>query len=179
MKKNLLIVGAGGHGKVVLDMAKSMECYNEIAFLDDKNAIGKEILDCPIIGTTKDLALFKDKFEDVAIAIGNNDIRISIGHEAIKMGYNLPIISHRSSIISSYSSIGKGTIIMPNVVINADSKIGELVILNTASIIEHDCVIEDGVHISYGAILGSNVKVGKKCTVDMGYIVERNIHISK
>lgn len=143
MKKNLLIVGAGGHGKVVLDIAKSMECYNEIAFLDDKNEIGKEILDCQIIGTTKDLALFKDKFKDIAIAIGNNDVRVSIGHEAIKMGYNLPIISHKSSIISSYSSIGKGTVIMPNVVINTGSKVGELVILNTGSIIEHDCIIDD------------------------------------
>lgn len=177
MKNNLLIVGAGGHGKVVLDMAKSTGNYTEFAFLDDGKRIGEKVLDCEVIGGISKLASYKNKFSNVAIAIGNNDIRVILGESAKNMGYNLPVISHRSSVISSYASIGKGTVIMPNVIVNADTEIGDFVILNSGSIVEHDNVIASGSHISYGAILGSGVKVNERCTIDMGVIVKRNMHV--
>ncbi|MEG2246578.1 MAG: hypothetical protein RSC84_03935 [Peptostreptococcaceae bacterium] len=179
MKKNLLIVGAGGHGKVVLDMAKSTKNYSEIAFLDDSKKIGDKVLGHEVIGKIPDMKLFKDNFTDIAIAIGNNEVRVELGKQALSIGYSLPIISHKSSIISRYANIGNGTIIMPNVVVNADAKIGELVILNSSSVIEYDCVVGDGAQISYGVILGSGVIVEDNYTVDMGIVIERNKYVKK
>jgi sugar O-acyltransferase (sialic acid O-acetyltransferase NeuD family) len=123
------------------------------------------------------LALSKNNF---FIAIGDNHIRRKVyEHLAIKNIYPINAI-HTSAIIYSSATIGKyGVMISAGVIINPLSKIGNGVICNTGSIIEHDCIVEDFVHIAPGAILCGNVVVGENTFIGAGSVVKQGISIGK
>ncbi len=171
MFNRLLILGAGGHGKVVADIGLKIG-YKEIFFLDDK-AEG-EVLGIKIIGKTKDAISFNDEKTDFVIAIGNNSVRKAISEKLC-----LPYVSlvHPSAVIGFGTEIGEGTVVMANAAINSGAKIGKHCIINTGAIVEHDNLIEDYVHISPGVVLGGAVKVGSKAHIGIGASVKNNIEI--
>lgn len=175
--KKLLILGAGGHGKCVLDIAKKSKQYNEISFLDDKN-IGDYVLGHRIIGDIKSYKDFISKYDDAIVAIGNNEVRLKLTERLIEEGYNLPIIIDPSATISSTSNIGQGTVVMPKATINTCVTIGKACIINSGAIVEHDCNIGDGVHLSPGAILGGTVSIGNCTWICLGAKVINNININ-
>lgn len=177
LRRSLLILGAGGHGKVVLDVAESMKCYENIHFLDDGKEIGEEVLGHQVVGKIAECHLHIKDYTDAIVALGNNEIRLELTKKLKELGYHVPILVHPTSAVSQYTTIKEGTVIMPQAVINADSKIGKACIINTGAIIEHDCIVGDGSHIAYRAVLGGGAKVGCKVLVDIGSIVGRNIEI--
>ena len=172
--KSLLILGAGGHGKVVLDVAESMECYEVIHFLDDGKAVGEQVLGCEVVGKISECHLHSRNYTDAIVALGNNEVRLELTEKLKELGYHIPILIHPSSVVSQYTNIKEGTVIMPQAVINADASIGKACIINTGAVIEHDCEVGDGAHIAYRAVLGGGAKVGDKVLVDIGEIVGRN-----
>ena len=172
----LLIVGAGGQGKVVLDCARSMQCFDEIHFLDD-NKVGKEVLGCLVIGKIADLENLRKDYQNAFVAIGNNNYRLQLIEEIEEMGYNVPILIHPTAIISDYAEIGTGTIILPGAILNAGCKVGKGVIVNTSALIEHDCYIGDGVHLSPTATMGGEVTIGEKTWVCIGATIINQIKI--
>lgn len=172
----LLIVGAGGQGKVVLDCAKRMKCFDEIHFLDD-NKVGKEVLGCLVIGKIADLENLRKAYQNAFVAIGNNNYRLQLIEEIEEMGYNVPILIHPTAIISDYAEIGTGTIILPGAILNAGCKVGKGVIVNTSALIEHDCYIGDGVHLSPTATMGGEVTIGEKTWVCIGATIINQIKI--
>lgn len=177
LRRSLLILGAGGHGKVVLDVAESMQCYETIHFLDDGKEVGEEVLGHQVIGKISECHLHSRNYTDAIVALGNNEIRLKLTKKLEDLGYYIPILIHSASVVSQYTNIKEGTVIMPQAVVNADAKIGKACIINTGAIIEHDCIVGDGAHIAYRAVLGGGAKVGCKVLVDMGSIVGRNIEI--
>ncbi|WP_053984393.1 acetyltransferase [Niameybacter massiliensis] len=172
----LLIVGAGGQGKVVLDCAKLMKSFDEIHFLDD-NKIGEEILGHPVIGKIADLESLRGDYQNAFVAIGNNSYRLQLIEEIEAMTYNVPILIHPTAIISEYAEIGSGTIILPGAILNAGCKVGKGVIVNTSALIEHDCYIGDGVHLSPTAKMGGEVTIGEKTWVCIGATIINRIKI--
>lgn len=174
MCKKLIIIGAGGHGKVVANIA-TLNGYKEIYFLDDdtsKKYIGKY----QIIGTTKDIDRYKNEY-DFFIAIGNNQIRKKISILLLDNNIKPVSLIHPSAVIDDTVQIGYGVVIMANAVINADTMIGNNVIVNTASSIDHDCIINDYVHISPGVHIAGNVHIGEKTWLCIGSIIVNNITI--
>lgn len=161
--EKLLILGAGGHGKVVAEAAKLEGKYHEIAFLDDGNL--KSALGYPIIGCINDYKILKDKYRHAFVAIGNNKIRLNLIKDLINEGYIVPKIIHPKAIVSEYSNIGIGTVILAGSVVNVDTEIGKGCILNINSTLDHDSIIKDGCHISSGAVIRSMVKVKKLSTI--------------
>ena len=168
---NLIIIGGGGHAKVIADIATKCN-YNILGFLDDNDSLDS-FLDIKKLGKIRDCINNADKAKFI-IAIGNNTVRQRIAQE-----YNLDYatIIHPSAIVSNYSQIGKGTVIMPLAVINADSKIGEHCIINTSAVVEHDNMLGDFSHISPNSTLCGTVKIGKKCHIGAGATVINNISI--
>ena len=165
---SLLIIGAGGHGKVVADTAL-VSGYSDIAFLDDAwpqktrngawSVLGKpEILQTPTF-----------------CAVGNNNAREQLFSDFDLR--NSPVLIHPSAIISPSSKIGEGTLLVAGTIVNADTRIGRGVILNTASSVDHDCEIDCFAHISPGARLAGGVKVGKRSWIGIGAVVCEGIHI--
>ena len=167
----LIIIGAGGHGKVIADAALK-NGYANICCIDD-HATG-DVMGFPIIGTSADIERLNDGITDFINAIGNNAVRKAI---AEKYNVNWVSIVHPSAQIAFNAEIGKGTVVMANAVINVCATVGEHCIINTCAVIEHDNVIENYVHISPNAALGGTVRIGSLTHVGIGATVKNNTDI--
>lgn len=173
MHESVVIIGASGHGKVVADtVIKSGDCV--LGFLDDNPNLGKEFIGFPILGHTDEFNRFqKAKF---VVAIGNAEIREEIVEKMQGISWYTAI--HPNAVVSKIdTSIGEGTVIMADAVINAGSKIGRHCIINTGAVVEHDNRIEDFVHVSVGAKLAGNVRIGKGTWIGIGVAIINNLHI--
>lgn len=171
--EKVVIIGAGGHGRVVIDAALSDLNLEVIGFLDDGDT--EDILGVPKIGKISDIENLKEyKFH---IAIGNNKFRKELSE---KIGIeNLISIIHLSAYIARDVEMGKGCYIGANSVINARSRLGNSTIVNTGSIVEHDCVLKDYSHLSYRVLLGSGVTIKEGVYIEMGEIVKRGIIVER
>lgn len=175
---NVVVIGAGGHAKVIADVIiKNGDKL--IGFLDDNIEKDTTIIEnYKILGKVKDCdKLIKENNSyEFIIAIGNNYARKEIA-EKYKLNYYTAI--HPSAIIGINVEIGKGTVVMANAVINPSTKIGKNCIINTGAIIEHDNIIENYVHISPNATLAGTVKIGEFTHVGLGAAIKNNIIICK
>lgn len=176
MSKEVVIIGAGGHGKVIADMIEKSgdKVYG---FLDDTKQVGEKIMnEYEVLGKISECEDLQIKNPELnfIIAIGNNFIREEIDQ---KYALHYYIAIHPNSNIGMDVKIGEGTVVMPNTCINASTKIGRNCIINTGAIIEHDNIIEDFVHVSPNATLCGTVHVGKYTHIGAGAIVKNNIKI--
>lgn len=174
--KKLLILGAGGQGKVVLDLALQCERWDEIAFLDN-GKIGERVLGYEVIGGIEQCKMLLQTFTHAIVAIGNNALRLKLTKQLLELGYLVPTLIHPSAVVSSFAEIEEGTVVLPKAVIHTSAKIGKGVIVNTGAIVEHDCRISDGVHLSPRATLGGTVKVGDLSWICLGANVIHGIEI--
>lgn len=168
-----LVLGAGGHAKVIIDILKTTG-NNEIIAFDDKKKGGK-ILGVDIVGAIEDAKGYIEENKIIA-GIGDNFLREKIVKEIVG---NYGIAIHSSAIIGEEVSIGNGTVIMANAVINSGAHIGEHSIVNTGATIDHDCWIGDYVHISPGVHLGGNVRIEKLSWIGLGSNIKNNISIGE
>ena len=168
----LMIIGAGGHGKVVADNALQ-NGYTNICFIDD--GVTGECLGFPIIGGSAEIAKQNDGETDFIVGIGNSAIRKRIVEEHPVTWIKL---IHPSAQIATNVSIGKGTVVMAGAVINVCAQVGEHCIINSNAIVEHDNVIQDFVNISPGAKLGGGVRIGELTNVGIGATVINNVDVT-
>ena len=172
MNKKIIIVGAGGHSKVVADIVRS--CGDFVCgFLDDNFTERKGFYGSEIIGKICDYSTYVDDCEFV-IAIGNGKAREKIVN-SLKCRWYTAI--HSSAIISNSAKIDQGTVIMPNAVVNADARIGKHSIINTGSIVEHDCIIGDYTHIAPKSVVCGASCVGNHTWIGTGSAVSNLVNI--
>lgn len=182
--KKIIIIGSGGHAKVVADIIltrkeKLKENLEIIGFLDDnfKNLKYNNIFGIPILGDLENIKNFISKDYSFVIAIGDNDIRKKISENYSKLNYYTAI--HPKSIISREVKIGAGTVVMANVVINPNSIIGKHCILNTSSVIEHDSRLGSYVHISPNVTLCGGVNINNNSWIGAGSVVKQQVTIGE
>ena len=177
MPKQVVIIGAGGHAKVIADIiVKSGDKL--LGFLDDNIKKGKKIInEYQILGKIDESINLQKGTQNLyfIIAIGDNYTRKSIC-ERYHLNYYTAI--HPSSNIGMNVKIEEGTAIMANACINANTRIGKNCIINTGAVIEHDNIIEDYVHISPNATLCGTVKVSSYTHIGAGVVVKNNIKIT-
>ncbi|MBW4827968.1 MAG: acetyltransferase [Clostridiaceae bacterium] len=178
--KSIVLIGGGGHSKVIIDIIRSTNEYKVLG-ITEKSSNSKEILGIPIIGSDDMLEdIYKKGVEYAFIcvgAIGDMGLRNKLYKKAKSIGFKIPTLIHKHAVVSSYSNIGEGTCLMAGTIINPNVKIGKNSIINTGSIIEHDCVIKDNVQISPGTILAGNVKVNNDTFIGMGTKVIQGLTI--
>ena len=172
--KNLVIIGAGGHGRVVADIAQKLNRYEQIVFLDDGEE--KESMGFPIVGKTTEANNYVNE-ADIFVAIGNCKIRKDFTERLISMGANVPTLIHPSAVIGACVEIGAGTAIMAGAVINPCAKLGKGVIVNTCSSIDHDCVVGDYCHVAVGAHVAGTVRFGDRVFLGAGATVKNNVNV--
>lgn len=174
----LVVIGAGGHSKVIADIIEEQRMYKIIGILDDKFT-NEEWIEEVFYGPISALNRFFEERENVKlfIGIGDNHVRKKIVHSFQLNVQCFATLIHPSAIISSRALIKNGTAIMPNCIIHADAVIGSHSIINSASIIEHDSVIGDFAHISPNATLTGGVKIGEGTQVGASATVIPNIQI--
>lgn len=170
MFKKIIILGAGGHAKVIADIA--LKCgYEVLGFLDD-NADVKESGGIRVLGPIADCVKYSDC--EFVIGIGNNLTRKAISD---KFPLNWATVIHPSAQIGFDVKIECGTVVMANAVINPSARIGKHCIINTASVVEHDSEIGNYVHLSPKGLLCGTVKIGDNTNIGAGATVINNISI--
>jgi len=175
MTKQLAIVGASGHGKVIADIAEQLG-FN-VKFYDDAYPEKTHIKHWTIHGTFADLIALHATPIDVVVAIGNNDIRLQKTLLLLQNSFNLITLIHPTATISQYATIAKGTVVFAGAVINAFAKVGQGCIINTSAVVEHDCNIGDFTHICPNTALAGGVTVGSKSWVGIGSQVRQLITV--
>ena len=165
MATNAIIIGAGGHGRVVLDILRRVGAVNPIGFIDaDTARAGSSVDGLPILGAINLLPkLRKQEVGAAIVAIGDNRVRLSYEH-----GLKLLNAVHPSALISPVARIGKNVVIAAGAILGTDAQIGDSTIINTGAIVDHECRIGEGVHICPGVILAGRVEVGDGAFLGIG-----------
>ena len=178
----LLLLGAGGHARVVAETAMASRRFCRIAFLDDRCSRAAQLPDqlgWPVIGPLS-AALdpqIRHQFSAALVAIGDADIRVQYLQRLAAAGYELPVVIHPTAWLSPSAQFGNGTVVFAQAVIQAQAVIGSGAILNTSCSVDHDAQLGDGVHICPGARLAGEVQVGDRSWIGMGSSVIEQIHI--
>lgn len=180
--KKIVLIGAGGHCKVVIDIINSQKAFEIIGITDNDVSIGS-VLGIPVIGTDDKLHdLYENQVQYAFICIGaldNLELRMKLFNKLTQIGFKLPVLVHRDAVVSPHSKIEAGTCVMAGAIVNAESTIGENCIINTGAIIEHDCKISNNCHISPGVVLAGGVEIGSNTHIGIGASVIQNIKIGR
>jgi sugar O-acyltransferase (sialic acid O-acetyltransferase NeuD family) len=170
--RELVLWGASGHGKVVLDVARAMGGFGTISFIDDaREGSDREFCGCQVFGANRYLQSLKDRGRfNYLVSIGKNEVRAACFQKALEHGLMPATLIHPSAVISESARLNDGTVVMARVVVNAAAQIGKNCILNTAAVVEHDCRVGDHVHLSPGVLLGGGVTVHSFAHVGIGAV---------
>lgn len=183
MRKNIVIVGGGGHAKTVIDAIICSRRFAICGIVDLKLRKGECVLGIKVIGGDEKLKeVFRDGVRDAFLgigSIGNCDLRKKIYENLKKIGFRLPIIIHPSAVVARDVKLGEGTFVAAGAVINSGTQIGRNVIINTLSSVDHDCLIGDFVHVAPGVTLSGGVEIGREAHVGTGACVTQYLKIGK
>ena len=170
---DLYVVGAGGHGVVVAEIAELLG-YQNIRFVDDdKMRSEMHVLHWEIIGDRSAIP----EGATVALGIGSNEVRAGLLAYADQHKWKFPVLVHPSAVISKSAHLGRGTVAMAQVVVNARAFIGDGSILNTACSVDHDCTILTAAHICPGTRLAGGVRIGESSMIGIGSCIKQNVSI--
>jgi len=176
----ILLIGAGGHSRSCIDVIESSGSFKVAGLVEKKGLESETNLGYPIIGSDEDLTKLRNNYEFAIVTVGqikSNKTRTRLFNILKDLDYKLPVIISPKSHISNHSIIGEGTIIMHNVIVNANSKIGHNCIINNNSLIEHDSNVGDHCHVATGAIINGNVIVGENTFIGSGVVTKESISI--
>lgn len=165
----LILIGAGGHGKVVADTAQATG-FRDIVFITGDSSGRRQNGQWPIVGSAED---FQPSEMPCFLAVGDNSTRAALWRR-----YNLvdsPVLSHPASVVSPSATLGPGTLTVAGSIINADARVGRGGILNTGCSVDHDCALGNFVHISPGARLAGGVTVGDRSWIGIGAVVREGV----
>ncbi|MEK5269377.1 acetyltransferase [Aeribacillus sp. FSL K6-8394] len=179
MKTKIVIIGAGGHAKVIIDMLKSSSQF-EIAGCTAPSKTESNVQGVPVIGDDSILpGLLKKGIQNAFVAIGDNKKRREAFEQLSLLGFQHLNVISPFSYIAPTVKMGKGVAVMPGAVINADAVIGDNAIINTGATVDHDAVIESHTHIAPGSNVAGNVHVGEGAFIGTGSKVIPNVKIGR
>jgi len=181
--KKIILIGGGGHCKVVIDAILLKKEFEIVGIIDLKEKVGKKVLGIPIIGVDNDLEkYFQMKIKACFITvgtIGDASLRIKLFNKARKIGFRFFNVIHPNSTVSKFARLGEGNYIAALAVINAGTIVGDNCIINTGAVIEHDCFIDDFVHIAPGAMVSGGTTIGKCTHIGVGSSVVQSVKIGR
>lgn len=180
--KEVIVFGASGHAKVIIDIIEqTKDCAVRALFDDNVNLHGSIFYGYQVEGGQPLLqanAIWHS--HRFVVAIGNNAIRSKVAASIMANGGRLSAaLVHPYTQMARGVKVGSGSVVMAGVVINSDARIGNNVIVNTGATIDHDCVIGDAVHIAPGATLCGGIDVGNNSFIGAGAVLSPNLHIGK
>ena len=167
-KEKLLLVGAGGFGRMVAEQA--MREYN-CAFVDDGQPVGTDICGIPVVGSLADLPELRKEYGLLVVGIGNNRFRAQVYEKAKALGFAFPNIVAPSAYISPYAKLGCGCVVLQNACVQNGTSVGNGVLLNAGTEIHCDAAVGDyaliytNSVIRTGATVGNFTRIGSNCTI--------------
>ena len=180
-KEKLVVFGAGGHAKVVIDIIEQQGNYEIAGLLDDDlRHQGCSFFGYPVLGTRAQLpALLSAQLRHAIVTIGDNARRASVAALLESGGWQFASAVHPRAYVGRGVNVGPGSVVMAGCVINAEAHLGAQVIINTGATVDHDCRIEDAVHIAPGCHLCGGVCVGQGTLLGGGTVVTPGVTIGR
>lgn len=172
----IVLLGAGGHGKAVLDLLRALgpDRFAVIGLVDAAPRVAR-VLGVPVLGDEAELPRLRAEGITHAVpAIGDNAARAAAAGRLRALGFGLPALVHPSAILGAGVVHGEGVVVMARA---PEARIGDLALINTRAIVEHDCVVGEAAHVAPGAILAGAVRVGARALVGAGASVRPGLHI--
>ena len=179
MKTPLLIVGAGGHARVVISLARRLTKWELVGLADrTSKSMGEIISGVSIKWTFDDLETeFQRGIRHAALALGDNAERADMYLRLRSAGFEIPSLVHPSSVIESDVTVGTGATVCAGAILCTLSQIGENVLINTGAIIDHETEVGAHAHVGPGARLAGRVKVGPRTFIGCGAVVRDKVNI--
>ncbi len=175
----IVLIGAGGHAKVVLEAVRAMEQFVVIGLVDP-HPQSPCVLGEPVLGGDEVLPdLYQRGITFAVIALGDNALRQRVADYVQSFGFELPPIIHPSAFVSPSARIGAGAVIMARAVIGTETVIHQVAIVNTGAIIDHDGTIGPAAHVAPGCALAGLVRIGARTLIGVGSAVRPGICIEE
>lgn len=167
---NIVIIGAGGHGRVVLEILRQQAAGSIAGFIDaDAGRAGSIVDGVPVLGGVNQLPKLKKQGVDGSIvAIGDNRVRASYLEVVRQAGLELVNAIHPTAVISPSATLGRGVTVAAGAIIGTDARIEDGVIINTGAVVDHECRIGLAAHICPGTLLAGRVEVEAGAFVGLG-----------
>ena len=169
---DVVILGAGGHGKVVLDILRAAGRHNPVGFLDaDRTLAGTTVAGLPVLGPVNLLPKLRQQHRTglgAVVAIGDGRTRRSYAALVAEHGLELVNAIHPAAVVSPTAALGRNVVVAAGAVVCVDARVGDSVIVNTAAVVDHECEVGDGAHVGPGALLAGRVRVGAGAFVGLG-----------
>jgi len=181
-KSNVILIGAGGHAHSCIDVIEHQDQYRIAGLVGMPHEMHDIHLGYNVIGTDDDLPQLAVEYDYALISLGqilSSASRVRLYQQAIKLGFQLPVIIAPTAYVSRHATIGDGTIVMHGVIVNAGATIGANCIINNCALVEHDAVVEDHCHISTGAILNGGVHIGSGSFIGSGSVIKEGVIIGR
>ena len=180
MKEPIVLIGAGGHARVVLDLLK-ITGREVLGFVDPKYKRAEKYLEVACLGSDEDLLALNPDEIRLANGVGSvpgHTVRVVVYERIRQLGFEFASLIHPSSVTAQDAEFSPGVQIMAGAVVQSGCKLGENVLVNTRASIDHDCFIGDHSHVAPGATLSGDVHVGKHCHVGTGASIIQGISIA-
>lgn len=179
---DIVIVGAGGHARVIADTIRLSGRFHVRGFIDqiDPQRKGSAFEDSLVLGGNEILAdLLQQGVRHAVVAFGDNRARERVAAELAQLGFQFPVLIHPAAVVAKSVELGDGTVVFAGAVINPATKIGSHVIINTSATVDHDCLLGSAVHIGPGVHLAGGVSVGDRALVAVGAAVKPGVQIGR
>ncbi|MFK7777236.1 MAG: acetyltransferase [Gimesia sp.] len=178
---SIILLGGGGHAKVLIDLINERNDYQIVGILDPVLDVGMEVKEFSVLGTDAELPKLRDQgVSNVAIAVGSvkcNLLRKTLFDQSQKSGFKIPALVHPRSIVSADVKLSDGVQIMAGAIVQTDTEIGEGTVINTGVQVDHDCRIGRQSFLSPGVVLSGGVGIGDNTFVGAGAVVIQGINI--
>lgn len=161
----LIILGAGGYGRTVADVATQTCAYDDIYFLDD-NSQAEDV-----IGKCTDFSAYADENTIFYPAFGNNEGRVSWLNRLIENGCKVATIIHPTAYVSPTVHMAEGVVALPHAIVNTGSEVKAGCIINCGAIVDHGCILDEGVHVCLGAIVKAENRIPRCMKIEAGEII--------
>ena len=165
--RKLLILGAGGYGRTIADIAEQLGCYDKIAFLDDFQEKKPGVL-----GKCQEYLSFADANTEIYPAFGNNQTRITWLEQLLEQDICVPALVHPYAYVSPKAALGAGVAVLPKAVVNTGAVVKNGCIINIGALVDHDVVMEEGSHAAPGVIIKAENRIPAGMKVESGTIIE-------
>ena len=184
MTNEIVIIGGGGHAKVVIDCITSANKYKIRGIVDNRLTANEKVMGVPVLGGDKSIEERIDLIDKIYLTVGVGAVRATDNRQAVygrykKLGFKFPPIIHGSAYISEKASYKDGTQVMARAVIGAEVIIGENVVIYSGCVLEHDCKIASHCYISPGVIMGGSAEVGENTFVGLGARILQGVKIGR
>lgn len=172
MARDLLIIGAGGHGRVCAEIAQAMD-FRVVGFCDAAMKAGAQVNGIPVVASSLEEAFSRGRITGAAVfvALGDNARRMELLDEAHGRGLDCPALVHPSAVVSPSCVVGPGSVLVAMAVANANTHIGRGCILNTACTVDHDNRLADGAQLCPGVHAAGNVTIGPRAFIGTGAVI--------